>query len=118
LASVAGNATGDIFLYPSSSFGICLVTNLYLMIRMLSFAYLVWVLNSFCKTASIELFVVHAQANDEKMRLEESQRQQRAALQAAGKPWGPCWFEQVCSCLYLRHTLKSIPWLPVAAIKV
>ena len=36
-----------------------------------------------------------AQANDEKMRLEEKQRQERAATQAAGKPWQANWFEQV-----------------------
>ena len=36
-----------------------------------------------------------AQANDEKMRLEEKQRQERAATQAAGKPWTANWFEQV-----------------------
>ncbi|CAL5227045.1 g9943 [Coccomyxa viridis] len=35
------------------------------------------------------------EANDEKMRLEEKQRQERAATQAAGKPWQANWFEQV-----------------------
>lgn len=35
------------------------------------------------------------QANDEKMRLEEKQRQERTAVEAAGKPWEPRWFEQV-----------------------
>ncbi len=40
-------------------------------------------------------FVMGAQANDEKMRLEEKQRQERAATQAAGKPWQANWFEQV-----------------------
>ena len=29
------------------------------------------------------------------MRLEEKQRQERAATQAEGKPWLPQWFEQV-----------------------
>ncbi len=35
------------------------------------------------------------QANEEKLRLEEKQRQERNATEAAGKPWQPVWFEEV-----------------------
>lgn len=42
--------------------------------------------------------ITGAQANDEKMRLEEKQRQERAATQAASQPWQANWFEQVRCC--------------------
>ncbi|KAK9916982.1 hypothetical protein WJX75_009487 [Coccomyxa subellipsoidea] len=35
------------------------------------------------------------EANEEKLRLEEKQRQERNAVEAAGKPWQPRWFAQV-----------------------
>ncbi|CAL8466530.1 g6066 [Coccomyxa elongata] len=35
------------------------------------------------------------EANEEKLRLEEKQRQERNATEAAGKPWQARWFEQV-----------------------
>ena len=37
------------------------------------------------------------QANEEKLRLEEKQRQERNATEAAGKPWQARWFAQVRS---------------------
>jgi hypothetical protein len=36
-----------------------------------------------------------AQANREKERLEEKQRQERNAAEAAGEPWQPRWFKKV-----------------------
>jgi hypothetical protein len=35
------------------------------------------------------------QANNEKLRLEEKQRQERGAAEAAGQPWAARWFEEV-----------------------
>lgn len=35
------------------------------------------------------------QANDEKLRLEEKQRQERNAAEAAGQPWQARWFYEV-----------------------
>ena len=36
-----------------------------------------------------------AQANDEKLRLEAKQREERTVVEQAGKPWEPRWFYQV-----------------------
>ena len=49
------------------------------------------------------MLTTFAQANREKERLEEKQRQERNSAEAAGKPWQPRWFEKV----RIQSSLKS-----------
>ncbi len=54
------------------------------------------------------------QANEEKLRLEEKQRQERNAVEAAGEPWQPRWFVQVRAVPFTSPLQRAshIPLLP------
>ena len=53
------------------------------------------------------------QANDEKLRLEEKQRQERNAVEAAGKPWESRWFQQVGQSTFCSIRAAGITHLPL-----